>query len=85
MMAERAGFVAVASYYSYADFRVGDEALDLCETAGRAACNPLKKVALSRVRPALARLKSLVGGKTRSAQSNEHDVLELARQEIRKI
>ena len=43
----------------------------------------MMKVALSRVRPVLARLKSLVSGKTRSAQSDEHDVLELARQEIR--
>jgi hypothetical protein len=44
---------------------------------------PLKKVALSIVRPALARLKSLVGGMARSARSRENKELELARQEIR--
>ena len=69
---------------SSAGFRVGDEALDLCETAGKAEwVKLLKKVALSRVRPALARLKSLVGGKTRSAQSSGNEELELACQEIR--
>jgi Sulfotransferase domain len=45
---------------------------------------PLEKVMLTKVRPALAKLKSLVGGKMRTAQSKGgNDELELARQEIR--
>ncbi len=43
----------------------------------------MEKVALTRVRPTLARFRSLVGGKTRTARSNEKDELALAHQEIK--